>query len=155
MSFNIEHWYPLLGPTKTAETKFLPVNKSVALKLSLLNEMRKTKGWTRDEIWDHLDQDDLLMATINELDALIPTGGSFMKTSARSCKDIALWIGLKDCYRKLLSQEIEFCGNQIDEMRLRILFMEAARHVLRFTSAKDFLVACTMSDRALGVSNNV
>lgn len=128
--------------------------KSVALKLSHLDEMRKAKGWTRDEIWDHLDRDDLL-ATINELDALIPTGGAFMKTSARSCKDIALQIGLKDCYRKLLSQEIESSGNQIDEMRLRILFMEAARHVLRFTSAKDFLAACTMSDRALGVSNNV
>jgi hypothetical protein len=91
------------------------------------------------------------MAAADELEVLIPSGGAFIKTSARSCKDIALHIGLKDCYRILLSQEINSCGNQIDEMRLRILFMEAARQVLRVTSAKDFLVACAMSDRVVGV----
>jgi len=151
MSFNIEHWYPLLGPTKTAETNFLPIVKPIALKLSFLNEMMKVRNWTREGISEYVQHDELLMATAHELDVLIPSGGAFIKTSARSCKDIALHIGLKDCYRILLSQEINSCGNQIDEMRLRILFMEAARQVLRVTSAKDFLVACAMSDRVVGV----
>ena len=152
MSFNIEHWYPLLGPTKTAQTKFLPIVRPIALKLSFLNKMMKTRNWTRERISEYLHHDELLMVAANELDKLIPSGGVFIKTSARSCKDIALHIGLKDSYRKLLSDEIKSCGNQIDEMRLRILFMEAARQVLRVTSAKDFLIACAMSDRVLGVT---
>ena len=112
--------------------------------------MMKTRNWTREEASEYLHHDDLLTVVANGLDLLIPSGGAFIKTSARSCKDIALHIGLKDSYRKLVTKEIKSCGNGIDEMRLRILFMEAARQVLKMTSAKDFLVACAMSDRVLG-----
>jgi len=111
----------------------------------------KVRNWTRDGISEFVHHDELLMATADELNVLVPSGGAFIKTSARSCKDIALHIGLKDSYRKLVTKEIKSCGNGIDEMRLRILFMEAARQVLKMTSAKDFLVACAMSDRVLGV----
>ena len=155
MSFNIEHWYPLLGPMRTAETSLLPIAQPVALELCFLNKMMKTEKWTRETISEYVHHSDHLSATGNELDALIPSGGAFLKTSARSCKDTALQIGLKDCYRQILSQEIESSAQEIDEMRSRILFMEAARQVLRFTSATDFLVACAMSDRVCGVATKL
>jgi hypothetical protein len=148
MSFNIEHWYSVLGPTKTSATTFLPLSKSTAIALSRLYNLNLTKG----EISSHIKSDQDLSKTCMELQSFISPDGSFIKTSARSCKDIALEIGLMDRYRDLVSAEITNSGSSINEMRLRSLFMEAGRQVLRFKDAHDFLVACVLSNRVSGVA---
>lgn len=150
MSFNIEHWYSVLGPTKTSSTTFLPLSKSTAMALSSLHNLNLTKG----EISSHIKSNEDLCKTCIELQRLISPEGSFIKTSARSCKDIALQIGLMDRYRDLLSVEITNSGSSINEMRLRSLFMEAGRQVLRFKDAHDFLVACVLSNRVSGVTTS-
>lgn len=146
MSFNIEHWYPVLGPTRTATTQFFPITKLVALELVTLHDLSQTTPLQIQEIAARIQQNPILAMVAADLQCLIPTGGAFMKTSARSCKDIALQIGLADRYRKLLTAEIALSGIRIDEMKLRSLFMEAGRQVLRFTNANDFLVACILSE---------
>jgi hypothetical protein len=152
MSFNIENWYHILGPTRTAATTCLPVLKLVAVSLASLHDASLTQHLTKQEILFRIQDDHILSNTAAELQSIISPGGSFIKTSARSCKDIALQIGLPDRYRQLLLEEIATSGIEIEEMRLRSLFMEAGRQVLRFTSAQDFLVACVMSERVAGVS---
>ena len=152
MSFNIEHWYNVLGPTKTAKTTFLPVAHPVASALAALHDEFKAQNLTKQEILYRIQQNQSLSEPTIELQRRIAPEGSFIKTSARSCKDIALDIGLADRYRKLLEKEIASSGKEVDDMRLRSLFMEAGRQVLRFTDAKDFLVACVMSERVSGVS---
>jgi hypothetical protein len=147
MSFNIEHWYDVLGPKKTSATTFLPFSKPTAVALSKLHDLHLT----RDEISSRIKADEDLVKTCVELQSLIHPEGSFIKTSARSCKDVALQIGLRERYRELVSTEITNSGNAIDEMRLRSLFMEAGRQVLRFQDAHDFLVSCVLSDRISGV----
>jgi hypothetical protein len=152
MSFNIEHWYPLLGANKTAETTFLPITKPVALALSSLHEAIKTRGLTKQDVPSLLDNDAILTRTAKDLDLLIPVEGAFIKTSARSCKDIALQIGLKNIYQQNLVSAIDSSGGkEFEEMTLRSIFMEAARDVLRFIEGKDFLVACALSNRVSGV----
>lgn len=152
MSFNIENWYHILGPTRTAATTCLPVLKSVALSLASLHDESVTRHLTKQEILSRIHDDHILSNTAAELQRIISPGGSFIKMSARSCKDIALQIGLPDRYRELLIEEIATSGIKIEEMRLRSLFMEAGRQVLRFTNAQDFLVACVLSERVAGVS---
>jgi hypothetical protein len=147
MSFNIEHWYVVLGPKKTSATTFLPLSKSMAVALSKLHDLHLTL----EEISSRIKADDDLLKTCAELQRLIHPEGSFIKTSARSCKDVALQIGLMDRYRELVSAEITKSGSAIDEMRLRSLFMEAGRQVLRFKDAHDFLVSCVLSERISGV----
>jgi hypothetical protein len=151
MSFNIEHWYPVLGPSKTAATVSFPIGKAVALALVALHNELGSHQYTKDEISCRIQRDSALSATAAELQRLIAPEGSFIKTSARSCKDVAPQIGLTERYRELLLNEITVTGKEINEMRLRSLFMEAGRHVLRFTSALDFLVACVLSERMSGV----
>jgi len=153
MSFNIERWYPVLGPTKTAETAFLPVKKPVALALSALHEEYTCNLMTKDDILSRIQGDPVLSEAMADIQHLISPEGSFMKTSARSCKDIALDIGLAERYRVLLQEKMETSQtNLLDEMVLRSIFMEAGRQVLRFTNAKDFLFACVLSERISGVS---
>ncbi len=154
MSFNIEHWYHVLGPTRTAATAFLPITNSVALELVALHDQFTTQHMTNTEISSKVQQSTVLSESAGELQRLIDPEGSFIKTSARSCKDIALQIGLTQQYRELLQNEIASSGKGIDEMRLRSLFMEAGRRVLRFINAQDFLVACVMSERVSGVSSS-
>lgn len=153
MSFNIERWYHVLGPTKTAATICLPIIKPVALSLAALHDEFTTHHLTKQEISSRIQNDPILLKIATELQCLIPTEGSFIKTSARSCKDIALQIGLTDRYRELLLREIISSGKDIEEMRLRSLFMEAGRQALRFADAQDFLVACILSERVTGVSS--
>jgi hypothetical protein len=150
MSFNIEHWYPLLGPNKTSATAFYPMTQPIAQEiLSLHSSLATTLA--KDAILSTIQKNKLLTTAALEIQSLMAPGGSFMKTSARSCKDIALEIGLLDRYRELLGTEIGDHGQRIDEMRLRSLFMEAGRLVLRFTDAHEFLVACVLSERICGV----
>lgn len=152
MSFNIEHWYPVLGPSKTSATKFYPITKTVAERILALHVSLTTEYRTRDAILADIGDDIVLSTVASELQILMDPEGCFMKTSARSCKDIALEIGLLDRYWKLLLNEITNHGKQIEDMRLRSLFMEAGRQVLRFKNAEDFLVACILSERICGVS---
>jgi hypothetical protein len=149
MSFNIVHWYDVLGPKKTSATTFLPLSKPTAVALSKLHDLHLT----REEISSRIKANEDLLQTCAELQSLIHPEGSFIKTSARSCKDVALQIGLLDRYRELVSTEITNSGNAINEMRLRSLFMEAGRQVLRFKDAHDFLVSCVLSERISGVSS--
>src|SRR5579859_6440423 len=102
MSYNIEHWYSVLGPTKTAATKFLPISKPVALALVALHATMEREGFSTDEIRARISTDKILSEAADQLQELIHVNGSFIKTSARSCKDIALQIGLMDRYGELL-----------------------------------------------------
>ena len=154
MSFNIEHWYPVLGPSKTSATYFHPVTKPVAQKILALHASLATEPLTKESIFSNVQKDIVLSTTASEIQRLMAPEGSFMKTSARSCKDIALEIGLLDHYKELLLNEITDHGKQVDDMRLRSLFMEAGRQVLRFTTAQDFLVACILSERICGVKSS-
>jgi hypothetical protein len=151
MSYNIEHWYSVLGPTKTAATKFLPISKPVALALVALHTTMEREGLSTDEIRARISTDKILSEAADQLQELIHVNGSFIKTSARSCKDIALQIGLMDRYGELLADEVSRNGREIDDMLLRALFMEAGRQVLRFKEATAFLVACVLSNRVTGV----
>jgi hypothetical protein len=151
MSFNIEHWYPVLGPSKTSATYFHPVTNPVAQKILALHASLVTEARTKKSILSNVKKDIVLSTTASQIQRLMAPEGSFMKTSARSCKDIALEIGLLDQYRALLLNEMTAHGKQVDDMRLRSLFMEAGRQVLCFTTAQDFLVACILSERVCGV----
>lgn len=151
MSFNIEHWYSILGPTRTAATTFLPISKEIAIELVALHNSHQRHPLTKHEIRQRIKCNPVLAKAATELQSLIPLEGAFLKTSARSCKDVALEIGLDEQYRKLLESEIAMKGKQIEEMRLRTLFMEAGRLVLRFHNALDFLIACVLSNRVWGV----
>ena len=153
MSFNIEHWYNVLGPTRTATTSFLPITNPVASKLAAEHDQFITQHFSKAEIISRIQENAVLSEAASELQRLIPVEGSFIKTSARSCKDVAVQMGLTLRYRELLENEIALSGKEIDEMKLRSLFMEAGRRVLRFINAKDFLVACVMSERVSGVSS--
>jgi hypothetical protein len=148
-ALSVDHWYDVLGPKKTSATTFLPLSKPTAVALSKLHDLHLT----REEISSRIKANEDLLQTCAELQSLIHPEGSFIKTSARSCKDVALQIGLLDRYRELVSTEITNSGNAINEMRLRSLFMEAGRQVLRFKDAHDFLVSCVLSERISGVSS--
>jgi hypothetical protein len=108
MSFNIEHWYSVLGPTKTAATQFLPITRPAALELVALHDSLKTTPLQRQEIASCVQQNPILAHTAEELQRLIPQGGAFIKTSARSCKDIALQIGLADRYQELWRLKLHY-----------------------------------------------
>lgn len=151
MSFNIEHWYPLLGPTRTAETTFIPITASVTGCLISLYEQFNSGVLREEDIRARLLQEAEIAKVVGELQGLIQEGGSFMKTSARSCKDVAVKICLKERYHSLLTAEVKTTGQKIDDMRLRSLFMEAGRQVLKFHDSLDFLAACVMSHRIHGV----
>jgi hypothetical protein len=151
MSFNIEHWYPLLGPTRTAATTFLPITAAVATCLVSLHEQFEPGHLRREDVKCRLLEEDEIARVADELQALIQEDGSFLKTSARSCKDVSLQIGLKERYHELLAAAVEVYGTKIDDMKLRSLFLEAGRQVLKFTNSLDFLVACVMSHRVHGV----
>ena len=151
MSFNIEHWYPLLGPTRTAYTTLLPITAAVANCLVSLHEDFKSGHLPQEDISGRLLQDPEIAMVVEELQELIQEGGSFMKTSARSCKDVSLEIGLKERYREVLATEVKACGTKLNDMKLRSLFMEAGRKVLKFNKSLDFVVACVMSRRVHGV----
>jgi hypothetical protein len=102
---------------------------------------------------DAIAGDESLTYACHALQLLLPKEGAFVKTSARSCKDVALGIGLEDHYRTLLRREIAQTGtHRLDEMRLRGLFMEAGRQVLKFSRADDVLCAFIQSNRVCGVS---
>lgn len=151
MSFNIERWYPLLGPTRTASTTFLPITAPVASFLVSLHEQFNSGRLRKEDIQRRLLEEDKIAVVAEELQAIIQEGGSFMKTSARSCKDISLETGLKEGYHELLAAEVKAMGLKVNEMRLRSLFMEAGRQVLKFPTSLDFLAACVMSRRVHGV----
>lgn len=151
MSFNIEHWYPVLGPLKTSPTTFLPIPKPLAQEIMSLHGSLVSGTLTKESLHTIVRENIILSTAAAELQKFIPPEGSFLKTSARSCKDVALEIGLLEHYKTLLANEIISTGNYIDDMRLRTLFMESARQVLRFTTAESFLISCILSERICGV----
>lgn len=148
LNIGITYW----GRQELQKTSFLPIKNPVALQLAAQHEQFTAQRFTKEEIISRIQENPVLSEAVAELQRLIPEEGSFIKTSARSCKDVAVQIGLTQRYRELLENEITSSGKEIDEMKLRSLFMEAGRRVLRFTNAKDFLVACVMSERVSGAS---
>src|SRR5579859_219059 len=152
MSFNIEHWYPVLGPSKTSATTFHPILKTVAQEIMSLHTSLVTGILPKESLHTIVRENKILQTMAAELQKSIAPDGSFIKTSARSSKDVALETGLLDYYRHLLLQEISSHGIKIKEMKLRTLFMESGRQVLRFMTAESFLISCILSNRICGVS---
>lgn len=152
MSFNIEHWYPVLGPSKTSATTFHPIPRPVAQEILSIHSSLVSGLLAKESLHTIIKENEILRTMTAELQKLIAPEGSFLKTSARSSKDVALEIGLLDYYRQLLLIEISNHGTKIEEMRLRTLFMDAGRQVLCFTTAESFLISCILSNRICGVS---
>ena len=49
MSFNIEHWYNALGPTRTATTSFLPIMNPVASEFAAQHDQFTTQHFTKQK----------------------------------------------------------------------------------------------------------
>ena len=151
MSFNIEHWYPVLGPSKTSATTFYPIPRPVAQEIISLHTSLVAGVLPKKSLRTIVRAMQIFQTMAAELQKLIAPKGSFIKTSARSSKDVALETGLLNYYRGLLLDEISRHGIKINEMKLRTLFMHSGRQVLRFITAESFLIACILSNRICGV----
>jgi hypothetical protein len=79
MSFNIEHWYHVLGPSRTFATSFLAIDKSTALALTALHALVKAQSLTEGELSSQIMSNPVLSRTSADLQKLIDPEGSFVK----------------------------------------------------------------------------